>query len=73
MKSTVIFCALVSLFASSACNSGQQNTEVRSAPNVGVDTLKPDTSSLDMPVVRPDTARQADMPVAKPPANIQPK
>jgi hypothetical protein len=59
-----------------ACHS--ENKAANNRQQMAADTpvlLKPDTTTVDkhMPVVGTDTASQAPMPVAKPPANVQPK
>ena len=54
-------------------NTNQSTSTVIDSPKAGVVPLNPDTVDQNMPLAIPDTSKQADMPIAKPAPNIQPK
>lgn len=57
-----------------ACSSEQQPRGAGQSPQKPpADTLNADSLNQSMPVLKPDTAKQEEMPAVLPPANVQPK
>lgn len=72
MKSLVLTSIACCLLLS--CEAGPQRSRDRKPESPAVKQIRPDSpAAARMPVLRTDTARQADMPVVVPPKNIQPK
>ena len=70
---TILSCCILM-----ACEAGPQRSDRRDSTRIAqspaTKRLRPDSpATTTMPVIRTDTARQADMPIAVPPNNVQPK
>ena len=70
--------ALVIAACATSCEAGPQRSNradtLRAKAGPGDKVMKPDSpADARMPVMRTDTARQENMPVAQPPKNVQPK